>query len=390
MRILNQDILKRLLSEIGCTEQAIGKMLETAEKIYQDESLTTIFQTYYRTEILTGNWTSVWHIEEPHEEVGTAFGEEYTLFYLLCYLETLPDTRERYFKLGIPMDVYRDTLADIGIWLENWKRMYGYYCFRNLGWIWRHLDCQLFRIGRLQYQLNSYQDHAVVYQHINTGHRIAFFKQPVPINHDGNMVGAGGRQDDRTAFMTVPVKEQNGKIYGTPISPYGKVENRTISLPLKEWNCILKQGDSVLELHIPRADHLLMADCKVSYRDALVFYRRYFHAVNIAGLVCHTWLFTPQLQEMLPQQSNIVQFQREFYLLPHAGDYHFMWNFVFDETVSLEQAPSDSFLRRKLISYMKNDRLLFDLKGLCLHGWEDWGSQTDMCTFDRYGWPSGI
>ena len=101
------------------------------------------YEQYYRDEILTGKWENVWDIENPTPLVENAFHEQFTLFYLLCYLKKLKETKIRYQKLGIPHEIYADTLSDIGVWLENWKERYGYYCFRNLGWIWRHLDVKL-------------------------------------------------------------------------------------------------------------------------------------------------------------------------------------------------------------------------------------------------------
>lgn len=83
------------------------------------------YEQYYRDEILTGRWENVWDIENPTPLVENAFHEQFTLFYLLCYLKKLKETKIRYQKLGIPHEIYVDTLSDIGVWLENWKERYG-------------------------------------------------------------------------------------------------------------------------------------------------------------------------------------------------------------------------------------------------------------------------
>ncbi|WP_167324079.1 hypothetical protein [Paenibacillus lactis] len=37
---------------------------------------------------------------------------------------------------------------------------------------------------------------------------------------------------------------------------------------------------------------------------------------------------------MLPPSSNIVKFQKQFYVYPTAGSERFLWNFVFNEMYS--------------------------------------------------------
>jgi hypothetical protein len=86
--------------------------------------------------------------------------------------------------------------------------------------------------------------------------------------------------------------------------------------------------------------------------------------------------FTPQLQQILPPESNIVRFQREFYLYPHPGSPKFLWNFVFGEKYpDVTTAPRDTELRNSVLDWLEQDNELFDLPGVMLHTPEDWGTQ---------------
>lgn len=380
---LDADGIRGELSEIHFTEEAIRQLIRTAQMISSDPELLSYYDRYYREEILTGKWEGVWDIENPAPLVENAFQKQYTLFYLLCYLKKIEETKNRYQELGIPKEVYTDTLSDIGVWLENWKERYGYYCFRNLGWIWRHLDARLFRIGRLQYQLSVYGGDIVAFRNRKTGLIIAFSTQEMAVNSSGDLLGSGGCPDDSVWFTAKPVCINDTFVHGYAITPYGKVGSKPVSLPLSEWEKVFGAGEKVLQLHIPRSGEFTPDNCRDSYRRALDFYKQYFQEMSIRGLICHTWIFTPQLQEMLAPDSNLVRFQREFYLLPNAGSYQFMWNFVFHETITKDNAPRKTSLQRLLLKYLEEGRPLFDLKGMLLHGPESWGSQMYMSSYDN-------
>ena len=61
----------------------------------------------------------------------------------------LNDTKEQYDRLGISDNIFVDTMSDINIWCENNNNR----GLKNIGWIKNHLSCEIFRLGRLQFQL---------------------------------------------------------------------------------------------------------------------------------------------------------------------------------------------------------------------------------------------
>ncbi|MEI8256215.1 MAG: hypothetical protein WCJ30_11145, partial [Deltaproteobacteria bacterium] len=120
----------------------------------------------------------------------------------------------------------------------------------------------------------------------------------------------------------------------------------SIFLPADAWEVVLQRGDTVLDLHIPRKDPFTVAACRDSLVWACDFFKTYFPERPFKATYCHTWFFTPQLQRLLPAESNILRFQREFNLLPYPGGPAFLWSYVFGEKVaSLTSAPRDTALR---------------------------------------------
>lgn len=68
---------------------------------------------------------------------------------LAVMLVCAESTYSRYVDLGIDKKIFFDTFDDIRIWCENNANR----GLKNYGWIKNHISCELFRIGRLQYQL---------------------------------------------------------------------------------------------------------------------------------------------------------------------------------------------------------------------------------------------
>jgi hypothetical protein len=208
-----------------------------------------------------------------------------------------------------------------------------------------------------------------------------------PLRADGYAYGAGQlHSDDENPPLQVwkPVFEVTAAGWrGNFVSPYGYVHSQAVFLPRAEWDVILQNGDTVLDLHIPRKDPLTAENCGASFRQALEFFPRVFPDRPSKALYCHTWFFTPQLQTFLPPESSIVQFQREFYLYPFPGNVGFLWSFVFGEKYPDPfTAPRDTSLRRAVLDWLKQGKEIFDLPGVMFHTPRDWGTQPYMGQWD--------
>ncbi len=102
---------------------------------------------------------------------------------LAVIIECANQTFETYKQLGIPDNVLYDTLDDIRIWCENNDNK----GLANYNWIKNHINCELFKIGRLQFQFfkcnNKLLDYnyfpfdcgeALIYIHIPQGEKLIY------------------------------------------------------------------------------------------------------------------------------------------------------------------------------------------------------------------------
>lgn len=77
---------------------------------------------------------------------------------LFCALKV----KEKYNKAGIPDEIYYDTMSDIKIWCDN-NNGRG---LKNYGWLSNHVSFELFRLGRLQFQIYECKNKALLYNRL--------------------------------------------------------------------------------------------------------------------------------------------------------------------------------------------------------------------------------
>ncbi|MFG3370766.1 acyltransferase domain-containing protein [Streptomyces sp. NPDC090032] len=73
-------------------------------------------------------------------------------FSVYVYVAALPATRAYHRSLGVPDDVSRRTLADLGRHMAVHRRRYGSCGIHAVAWLGLHFHGELYQLGRLQYQ----------------------------------------------------------------------------------------------------------------------------------------------------------------------------------------------------------------------------------------------
>ena len=129
--------LRRFCTEIGLPSGAVcivGKM---------NEEISEVRYQYVRELFFTDR-------EEMFREIASLTGYRQRFLYYYCRLAC--ETYEKYQREGIGDRVFFDTFSDIAVWCQVCFRRYGEYGLQEYGWLWRHVEMTLFRLGRLQFE----------------------------------------------------------------------------------------------------------------------------------------------------------------------------------------------------------------------------------------------
>lgn len=284
-----------------------------------------------------------------------SLGERAGAFYLLVCLDAVPRIRALHRSMGVSETVTRDTCRQIWSVTERYRYATGGRVGMNrrvLYWFRYSVVGDLFRIGRFEYMIRPFRGGVVVYRCRDTDHVIALSDDGVRFTPEGYVAPASAAQDD--GCWTAELSEDENAVTGVPVSPFGMALRRQVALPRAAWRQVLGREHAVLQMHIPGGGGMTPERCAESMRGAVEFFRHYFPHQPVAAIVCRSWIFNTQLQQILPASANLVRYQRELYLFPtpsggRDGLYFIFCRDDFDDPSAL---PRDTSLQRAVADFL--------------------------------------
>ena len=310
---------------------------------------------------------------------GEALGDDADVFYLLPILSGLPTMQRLHQARSVPADIARDTVSDLKLWLEEEKKAHpdGRWRFTasNAWWLSHHLRGELYQVGRLQFQMGRFAEQVRVFRHAGSRQVVALSKDGVEYRADGGRATA--EQSEEDGVWTSRLAEGEGEVIGHPILPTGSALPGEVRLGSGEWEQVAT-GQPALWVHIPAIGPLAHDLCGESFRAALGFFARHFPEWRFGAFCCYSWLLDTELEGFLRADSNIVRFQREFYLFPVAMAADSLLGHVFDEAPEdMARAPRGTSLQRAVADHVMAGRSLRASGGggFLLREDVNWGAQ---------------
>ena len=128
---------------------------------------------------------------------------------------------------------------------------------------------------------------------------------------------------------------------------------------LKNGEVVIKKGENIVSIHIPSDGKINSCECEKSYSLAKDFIEKYYPNFDYKVFYCESWLMSPNLKYVLPENSNILQFQSAYTFCteyPEDTSYD-LW--VFKKSgLPVEQWPEDTSLQRNIKDYVQSHKKL--------------------------------
>ena len=282
-----------------------------------------------------------------------ALGEHSGLFYLLVALDTVPVMQKKYRQLNIPEAIIKNTLLQLKAFNESYKIGYdgrsGLEVSRA-NWLRHYIEGRLFRLGRMEYRFREMPDFVEVYRHNIDQSIITLVGNKLNFDVDGYVT----RNPSETVWSSAAVTTTVTTITGTQVSPLGFSLNREKKLKRAEWSCVLCEGDTVIDMHIPGGGGLSLEACGDSMCQAVDFFATYFPKVKTTVIYCASWIFNTQLKTIVPD-SNLVKFMNELFLFPIDAEPDIGFYFVFCRKYGeLENPPRTTRLQRGMLDILES------------------------------------
>lgn len=114
---------------------------------------------------------------------------------------------------------------------------------------------------------------------------------------------------------------------------------------LKEY-----ERENVIAIHIPSDADFSNALVEDSLKQADIFFRTYFPEYKYTKYTCNSWLLSPELKLLLPNHSNILDFQRRFEIMKvnKENDEYIEWLFKKPKDTVYDKLPELTSLQREV------------------------------------------
>lgn len=278
------------------------------------------------------------------------------MFYAIIMLSGLPHVQEIYRQRQIPENVQSDTLADLALQMNNYRKSAGRWGLSNAGWICRHFSGRIYRIGRLQFLFDTFRQDFRAFRNIRDGRALFLAEGGINFRADGQFDGVNGIYDSRAFTSTLDFRVM--PVRGNPVTPDGRVLRQAVHLSWTDWVQILSPGDPTLSLHIPAGGKMDYDKCGDSLREASAFFPKHFPERPVRAFTCDSWLLDSHFQEYLPPDSNIVRFQQEMYLHPVRGRNEGVVGQAFGSPlIDLQNVKVNTNLQRAVLQCIRNGTL---------------------------------
>lgn len=344
--ILRPELIDRIAEMVALPSELISLVRETFTSVQTDPDLSRLAGLWHHLVFsLDVEGASSWPLP------ATMPDHLSPLFPVVVLLTGLPRMLEIHRRLNVPESITSDCLLNLPLWAEHYRGANGRYGFAEISWLQNSFQSRLFRLGRLEFMRGNHDHGFRVYRNNTSGELVALLGDGTRIRRDGLVDGTNGIADDLA--WTASIEESDLRIIGCPISSDGRALQEPIELSLEDWTAILARGIGAMEVHIPQGESMRHEDCIASYLSAIDFFAEHFPDKQFTGFTCDSWLLDPELQKILPAESNIVRFQREYYLIPIPTDDAQTFSRVFGSKPSnLSEAPRGTSLQRAILDHI--------------------------------------
>ena len=130
---------------------------------------------------------------------------------------------------------------------------------------------------------------------------------------------------------------------------YRQISMRLFRIGALEYELCKTEDTAMISMHIPSDTDFKEAKVDNSLKEAKLFLHQYDPHYDNAVFYCDSWLLSPALEQLLSQQSNILNFQKRFHITkvyPEPKDF-LEWLFQCPEDVAYENLPEHTSLQRK-------------------------------------------
>ncbi len=231
---------------------------------------------------------------------------------MLRFLSAIPIVKWHR-EQNIPEMYSRDAVKYLGLYGENFAEAYSNLI--DFTWMRQELDPDLcyIQILRFGFMIKKRDFQAIVFKHKN-GNYLAFAIPGIYANPHGVVI-TKDEYEKKGGFIT-DFHAQDGYFIGNRINERGLIISKTERIPADGYRIYISSGKMVIDMHIPSGGGMSPDISLRSWQAARDFYRKRLGENCPDIIVCNSWICSPVMEEILPENANLVKFVQRVHRLP--------------------------------------------------------------------------
>lgn len=135
---------------------------------------------------------------------------------------------------------------------------------------------------------------------------------------------------------------------------------------LEYEKCNAENGEKFISLHIPSDAVISNENCLKSRKLSKEFFKKYYPDYENVQVRCTSWLLSPDLKNLLPENSRILQFQQLFdeKIPANEGADNFLEWVYKRKDIPIAQLPENTTLQRNMKKYLLDGNWISEGEGI--------------------------
>jgi len=201
----------------------------------------------------------------------------------------------------------------------------------------------LFEFGRYEFELRYMEGKVIYLKNKQTGKIVPVMLEGT-FHRDGLVLGSTGYTDPEGSFEA-EFEETADCYYGHGVENCRALPQRC-AYPKSEWVCVLKPGDQTMAIHIPEGADITAEYVMQAIYDVLPYIKKNYPGWDPVALHSGSWLFDPNLADIVGKESKIIKFGDLFIRYPIFTPGTSVFSFVFHKKLENNQVvPDMDFIR---------------------------------------------
>lgn len=116
------------------------------------------------------------------------------------------------------------------------------------------------------------------------------------------------------------------------------------------------KDEDVISVHIPSDAMITRENCVASYALSKEFFQEYYPEFAYNYYICDSWMLSPGLGDVLPADSRIISFQKDYTIAEWDKENRSYLEWVYKnpaETLTTEELPENTSLQRNIKKYLQ-------------------------------------